>query len=133
MAARVSVSASGQVPVNPALVSALGLGFVFFNQVLFWLLAILLARQTDVNASLNAGRFLLASLALASAVWLALAIFQRRAGVRRRVDGVVFAAAFFGIGAAWASGRPEFAVFANGLLAAWALRGLARKKVPGKK
>lgn len=133
LAARVPVDANGQFPVNGALVTALSTGFVFFNQALFWLLAILLARQAGADATLNAGRFTLASLGIAVVVWLALAVFQLRAGARRLVDGLFLAITLAGVGVALAGGRPGIAVLANGLLAAWALRGLTRKKVPGKK
>lgn len=133
LAARVPVDSNGQFPVNAALVTALGVGFVFFNQVLFWLLAILLARQAGVDAALNSGRFAFASLAVGVAVWLALAIFQLRAGARRMLDWLVLALTLGGIGAAFADGNPAAAALANGVFAAWALRGLARKKVPQKK
>lgn len=133
LAARVPVDADGQFPVNAALVTALSSGFVFFNQALFWLLGILLARRADAASATNAGRLALASLAIGAAVWLALAIFQTRAGARRGADFFILILALAGIGAAFAVCQPGLAVGANALLAAWALRGLARKKAPAKK
>ena len=43
---------SGQFPVTPALVAALGVGFVFFNEVLFWTLALELAREHRAETAL---------------------------------------------------------------------------------
>jgi hypothetical protein len=108
-------------------------GFVFFNQALFWMLAMLLARRPDAASAVNAGRLVLGSLALGAAVWFALAFFQSRAGARRVADWMVLAATLAGLGWALANARPEAGLLANAALAAWALRGLARKKVPEKK
>lgn len=132
LAARVPVDANGQFPVNTALIAALTTGFVFFNQILFWLLAILLERRADATAFTNAGRFAFASLVVGIVVWAALAVFQARAGARHVLDLFALALALGGIGAALAKADPAIAAAANGLLAAWALRGLARKKVPQK-
>lgn len=133
LAARLPVDANGQFPVNAALATALGVGFVFFNQSLFWLLAILLARRADEASAVNAGRFEIASLAAGAAVWFALAFFQTGAGARRVVDRLWLAVTLAGLGWALATARPELALAANAGLAGWALRGLARKKVPSKK
>jgi len=133
LAARVPVDAQGQFPVNSALVAALGSAFVFFNQGLFWLLALLLARRTDAASAVNAGRFVLASLALGVVVWGALLVFQTRAGARRAADHAVLGLCGAVLGWSVARGRPELALLANLALAAWALRGLARKKTPAKK
>ena len=132
LAARVPVDGQGHFPVNAALVSALGAGFVFFNQALFWMLALLLARQPDAASATNAGRFTLASLAAGAAVWVAVAFFQARAGASRVIDRVALGASGFGLGWAVAGARAEIALLCNALLAVWALRGLARKKVAEK-
>lgn len=126
LAARVPVDAQGQFPVNAALVTALGTGFVFFNQALFWLLAILIARQEA--GAVNAGRFATASLVVGVAVWCAVAFFQMREGARRAVDQAMLGLAAFGVGLGFANGAPAYALAGNALLAAWALRGLARKR-----
>lgn len=133
LAARVPVGANGEFPVNAALVTALGLGFVFFNQVLFWLLAVLLARQANGVDALNAGRFAIASLSLALAVWAVLALFQLRSGARRAVDWLLIGATLTGAIWALATAKPELAVLANAVFGAWAARGLTRKKVSAKK
>jgi hypothetical protein len=126
LAARVPVDAQGQFPVNAALVTALGLGFVFFNQVLFWLLAVLLARSVDGAA--NAERFAWASLGVGTAVWIALAVFQGVAGARRITDLAVLAAAAGLLACGVTNLHPGLAAGGNALLAAWALRGLMRKR-----
>ncbi len=126
LAARVPVDAQGQFPVNAALVTALGTGFVFFNQALFWLLAVLLARSPD--GLVNADRFAWASLGVGIAVWGALGIFQSRAGARRAVDTVMLLGAALLIACGVANFAPAVAVAGNALLAAWALRGLARRR-----
>jgi hypothetical protein len=133
LAARVPVDANGQFPVNGALVTALGVGFVFFNQVLFWMLAILLARRADEASTMNAGRFAMVSLSAGVAVWLALAFFQTRAGARRCVDWLILGATLATLGWALTTARAEIALAANAVLTSWALRGLAKKKVSPKK
>lgn len=132
LAARVPVDANGQFPVNSALIAALSTGFVFFNQILFWLLAVLLARREDAAALSNSGRFVFASLTVGIAVWATLAVFQIKSGARRVLDWIVLALALGGVVLALARANPAIAAIANGLLAAWSLRGLARKKVPRK-
>jgi hypothetical protein len=126
LAARVPVDAQGQFPVNGALVAALGVGFVFFNQVLFWLLAVLLARTED--GAVNAGRFTWASLAVGALVWAALSVSQWRAGARRVLDLAMPAAAAILFGFAVVSFAPLCAILGNAVLATWALRGLFRKR-----
>jgi hypothetical protein len=133
LAARVPVDAQGQFPVNAALVTALSAGFVFFNQAMFWMLSLLLARRADAASATNAGRFAVASLALGGATWAALAFFQTRAGARRAVDQALIALSGVVLGWAVSRGRAEIALGANLVLATWALRGLARKKASAKK
>ena len=132
LAARISVDGQG-APLNTALVSALGAGFVFFNQSLFWMLAVLLSRRAGAEDALHSGRIALASLILGVIVWLALMLIQWKAGAMRATDRGVLGAGGFVLGWAFFCARPEFALLANLLLAVWTLRGLARKKVSGKK
>ena len=131
LAARVPVDANGQFPVNAALGTALGAAFVFFNQGLFWLLALLLAREA--GGAVNAGRFVIASLVTGIVVWLTLAFFQARESARRAVDWFVMLATLAGLGWALATTRPGAALFANAIFAAWAMRGLAKGKSAQKK
>ena len=139
LAERVRMGAKGASAPTPALAAALGVGFAFFNQVLFWLLAVLLERRAvavegGVLAGSGSGRLLVfASLALGLAVWLALAFFQARAGARRVLDGLVLAATLAVLALAVFTRRSELALVANAVLGVWALRGLARGKVPAKK
>ncbi len=127
LAARVPVDAQGQFPVNAALVTALGLGFVFFNQGLFWLLAVLVARRPDGLA--NAGRLEAVSFAVGAVVWVALVVCQARVGARRPVDWAVVAVSAAVIAWAWGGSTPGLAVAANALLVLWALRGVRRRRV----
>jgi hypothetical protein len=132
LASRVPVDAQGQFPVNAALVSALGGGFVFFNQALFWMLAVLLERRADAGSVIYAGRFAIASLMLGVAVWLAVMFFQWNAGALRAPDKAMLGVSGTALGWAFSHGRPELALLGNLILAAWALRGLARRKVSEK-
>lgn len=124
LAARVPVDAQGQFPVNAALLGALGLGFAFFNQALFWLLAVLVAR--DPEGAANATRLGWASFGVGWGAWMGLAWSQFQAGARRPAD-VIVGALTLGLWA-WAALRASLplAVLANALFAAWALRGLRR-------
>ncbi len=133
LAARVSADvAAGAPAASPLLVGALGAGFLFFNQALLWLLAVLLARESGATR-LSPEMLVLGSLGLACAVWSTLVVAQYLAGARRLVDWLFFglSGALLGRGL-WAV-DPAFAMAATTLLGAWSLRGLAKKKVPRKK
>jgi hypothetical protein len=132
LAARISVDANGRLPVNAALVSALGAGFVFFNQALLWMLALLLSRRADAEGAIHAGRFVSASLALGAALCVGLVLFQIKAGAWSASNGALFGTSGLAVGWGISQGRPEMALAGNVVLAAWALRGLARKKVSQK-
>ncbi len=126
LAARVPVDAQGQFPINAALGTALTLAFVGFNQVLFWLLSVLLAR--DSEAWVNATRFGRASLGTGAAFWLVVAVTQWRLGARSGSDAVVLLLSGSGMVVALATGAPAHAAVANLVLAGWSLRGLRRKR-----
>jgi hypothetical protein len=128
LAARVPVDAQGQFPVNAALGTALTLAFVGFNQVLFWLLAVLLAR--DPEAEVNALRFGWASLGTGTLFWMVLSTLQWRLGARSSADAVVFILSGCGLFAAFSTAYPAHAAVANLVLAGWSLRGLHRKRPP---
>lgn len=127
LASRLPVGVNGHFPVNAALVVALGVGFVCFNQILFWLLAVLLARTPA--GLVNADSFTWASLGVGIAVWGALGIFQSRAGARRGLDTVVLLGTALVIACGVLTLSPVIAVAGNAVFAVWALRGLARKRV----
>jgi hypothetical protein len=134
LAARVSRDDHGQFAANGPLVTALGVGFAGFNQVLFWLLSELLARRADGEAGseamVNAARVAWASLGLGAAVWLTIVVIQWRLGARRIADMLVVlsGATLLGIGIWMPS--PACALAATATQGAWALRGLKRKKKP---
>lgn len=133
MLARVPVDEKGRFPVNAQLVSALAAGFLFFNQVLFWLLAALLAMQDRPALS---ARFCWIGGAAALVVWCVVAFAQWRERAARAADYAalavalgahawVFANAFVsdgGIPRAW-----PMAV-ANAALIAWTMRGVLERR-----
>jgi hypothetical protein len=131
MLARVPVDEEGRFPVNAQLVSLLATGFLYFNQLLFWLLAALLAMQG--KGALSA-RFYWASAAAAAGVWGAVAVLQWRERVARKADVIALA---FGV-CAWMlaiapNGGSATAVppawpmaAANTALIAWNMRGILR-------
>jgi hypothetical protein len=124
LAARVPVNAQGEFPVNGAVVTALGVGFAAFNQLLFWLLAILLLREGKAQM---ADRWVLGSLILGAVVWASLAWLQLAVGARRVVDMLVLAVG----GAALAVGalvsQPCLVLAGNLGVIAWSLRGVRRR------
>lgn len=131
LASRMTTDARGTRSVSTALVTALGVGFVFFNQVLGWLLAVALARSAGTGGGgdlVNAVRLAWVSLAVGLVVWLALAFSQVRAGAWRGWDLVALVTTAGLVASAVANRQPALAVAGNAALAAWALRGLARKR-----
>ncbi len=124
LAARVTVDGQGNFPINAALVTALGVGFFYFNQVLFWLLAVLVARTEDGAA--GAAPLGWASLALGAVAWLALGYFQLREGARRGADLALAAGVGALLACGAAGGGAAVAAGANALWMAWCLRGLVR-------
>ncbi len=133
LAARVSVDvAAGAPPASPLLVAALGVAFLHFNQLLLWLLAALLAREAE-GAWLAPDFLVLGSLGLGCAVWNILVAAQYFSGARRLVDWLLFVGSGALLVCAVWSVDPAPAAAATTLLGAWALRGLAKKKVPRKK
>ena len=112
--------------------SVLGGGFVFFNQALFWMLAVVLERRVDPASVIYGGRLAMASLTLGAAVWLSVMFFQWKAGVLRASDQAVLGLTGVALGWGFLHGMPGAALLGNLVLAAWALRGLARKKVSEK-
>lgn len=125
--ARVPVDAGGNYPVNGALVSGLTLGFLYFNQVLAWLVGVLLARE---GKGLLADRFAWVSAGAALVVWAAVLVLQRRGGVSRGKDYVV-AALVLGLLVASARTLPPSGALcaaANAVLLVWNFRGAARRR-----
>lgn len=129
VASRVSVDAQGNFPITPALVGALAVGFVFFNQLLFWLLAVLLAGEGRVEV---AAKCALVSWLAGAAVWLTLVVAQARAHGWRGADAVVAALALALGSAGVLVGSLGCGVLASGALLVWSLRGVLKKKTPRK-
>jgi len=130
MLSRLPVDEKGQFPVNAHLVSALVAGFLFFNELLFWLLAELLVREGRMALAVRL--FWLAGGA-ALAVWLALAVLQWKEKAARTIDFVIMALGLAVFAAALRRLPPlplEMAV-ANVVLIAWCFRGLLRKRIAG--
>ncbi|MFA5057876.1 MAG: hypothetical protein WC485_07160 [Opitutaceae bacterium] len=121
----------GEFPVTPALVAALGVGFAFFNQVLFWTLAAELAREHRAVPALLFARI---SVGLGVLVWAALAAGIWRAPARHWTDAVVALATLAGLGLAI---RPQLsagsAVAASAALGLWLARGWGKQKFNRKK
>ena len=125
IASRVPVDTQGNFPITPALIGALTVGFLFFNQLLFWLLAVLLAGEGRADTAEN---FALASWLVGAAVWLTLAVAPLRAHGWRAADAVVAVLALALGGAGAATGSLGCAALANGAILAWSVRGLLKKK-----
>jgi hypothetical protein len=123
--------AGGQFPVTPALVVALGVGFGFFNEMLFWTLALELARENRGDLALLFARV---SAGLGVLVWVAAAVGIWRAPVRRWTDAVVALAT---LGVIAAAIQPKLSagcvVAANSVQGLWLARGWCKQKFFRKK
>ena len=123
--------AGGEFPVTPALIVALGVGFGFFNEVLFWTLALELARENRTDMALLFARV---SGGLGVLVWVAAAVGMWRAPVRRWTDAVVALAT---LGVIAAAVQPKLSagcvVAANAALGLWLARGWGKLKFIRKK
>jgi hypothetical protein len=128
MLARVPVDAQGQFPVNSHLISALATGFLYFNQLLFWGLAALLARD-EINSVL-AHRFGWLSAGTALFVWLLILALQLHERAARLSDFVVTTLVLSAHAIAFRVFPPSLLCMAaaNALLFVWSARGLLRRK-----
>lgn len=125
--ARMPAKGSDQFPITPALIAGLAGGFVFFNQLLFWLGSFLLGRESGRETlAANLG---LVSILCGGGIMVFLAVTQWKSGSTRAGEFIVFAiiAALFGL--ALARHSPALAVMATTLLSAWCGRGLLRATV----
>ncbi|MGC4075243.1 MAG: hypothetical protein QM760_22625 [Nibricoccus sp.] len=128
MLSRVPIDSQGQFPVNAHVISALGVGFLYFNQVLFWLLGVLLARDEAKTAL--ATRFGWIATIVAFVVWTAVLLVQLREKSARAGDFIVLAFTLVLHGMAFRVLPPSAACMAgaNALLIVWSSRGLLRGK-----
>lgn len=127
MLGRVPIDEKGQFPVNTHLVSALATGFLFFNEVLFWLLAVLLVR--DGRMALALRFFWLAAMA-ALAVWGSLAFLLWKEKAARAADLVFMTLGLvvFGVACRRLPPFPVEMAAANVALIVGCFRGLLRKR-----
>lgn len=122
---------AGQFPVTAALVTALGVGAAFFNEMLFWTLAVALAREQRAE---TAAIFVHVSAGLGVLVWIAMAASMGRAPARRWTDLLVALATLAGlVAAAWPPLSAGGVALANAGLALWMGRGWCKPKLIGKK
>jgi hypothetical protein len=121
----------GQFPATPAVVAALGVGFAFFNEVLFWTLAIALDWEHRADTALVFARV---SAGLGVLVWAALAAGMWRAPVRHWTDALLALATLAALAVALqprlSAGR---AVGVNVALGMWVARGWCKLKFIRKK
>jgi hypothetical protein len=128
MLARVPVDAQGQFPVNSHLIFALVTGFLYFNQLLFLLLAELLSR--DATSVAQAARFGWLSAGTAAVVWIMVMFVQLCEQTARATDFVVATLVLLmHAGAVYLTPFPTaFMAVANALLLVCSLRGLLRRR-----
>jgi len=128
MANRLPIDEKGQFPVNAPLVSALAVGFLFFNELLFWLVAVLLVREGRMALAV---RFFWLAGGASLAVWLGLAFLLLKEKAARVADVLLMA---LGLGVCLVAFRrlpplPLEIALANAGLIAWSLRGVLRKGI----
>lgn len=119
---KVPVDAEGNFPVNGNLWAAVGIGFVFFNQLLLWGTVVWLNHQGKTGL---VTRFKWLSVGLAFLVWFAVVVWQRVERVNRGKD-FVFAVLTFSLLLKAAFGSPGLSLLAaaNGVFLFWNFRGV---------
>jgi hypothetical protein len=132
MLSHVPVDEKGQFPVNAHLVSALAAGFLLFNQLLFWLVAELLVRESRM---VLAERFFWLSGAAALLVWLCLAVLHGKERAWKALDIVCMAAGLIVLAAACRRLPPHSFEMACSSVAVIAIsfRGLFRRLLRSQK
>lgn len=134
MASRIPVDASGQFPINRALIELLAFGFGLFNEILFALLALLLAGE---GKGVNSVRFAWASVVLGVIVLTSALVLQRRSGGRTGMASTVGLLSVGVAGAAFLTYPPNpwLVLAGNGLLILWSARGIifGRNRTPKKR
>jgi len=130
MASRVPVDEKGQFPVNSHLITALVAGFLFFNQLLLWLVAELLVRESRMALAV---RFFWLAGGAALATWLTLAVLQWKERAARLPDFVfmAFGMVVFGLALRRCPPMPLEMAVANLVLIIWVFRGFLRKRIAG--
>jgi hypothetical protein len=116
----------GEFPVTPALIVALGAGFAFFNQVLFWSLEIALTHQKHMAQAMLFSRV---SAGLGILVWGVLVAAVARAESRRWTDAAMAVATLAGlVVAALSMSSAGWEIAVNVALGLWLARGWGKRK-----
>ncbi len=116
----------GEFPVTTALLVALGAGFAFFNQVLFWALGLALGHE---QRAAEAVLFARVSAGLGALVWVTLVAAMARAASRRWTDALAVVVTLAGLVGAAVSARPAGGMVAvNVALLLWLSRGWGKLK-----
>jgi len=120
----------GRYPVVPELIAALAVGFFYFNTVLFWTLALEIAREGRPE---TAAIFARMSAVVGTLVWATLVVGLARAAAQRWSDVLVMAATggllFVGLRAPLSPGE---IVAADAALGLWVARGWSKQKLSQK-
>lgn len=116
----------GRYPVVPLLVAGLAVAFMYFNEVLFWTLALEIAREHRPETALAFARL---STGLGFLVWAALVFGLGRAAVNRWSDALMMAATgALVVTAIWPPLSAGGIAGANAALGLWVVRGWGKQK-----
>ena len=127
---RLPIDEKGQFPINAHLVTALVAGFLFFNELLLWLLAVLLVREGRMALAV---RFFWLAGGAAVAVWLVLAVLQWKERTARMMDIILMmlGLAVFVVALRRLPPLPLEMAVTNVVLIGWSFRGVLRKRIAG--
>ena len=129
IAGRIPVDKDGQYPVNAALLSGLAIGLLYFNEILFALLA-RTATAVQPARSVTSEHFLWFSAGLGGLVWLGVVVVNLRLNLLRKPDIAVIVPILAAIGVACRHFPPApiEIIGGNAILLAWSTRGLIKKR-----
>lgn len=121
----------GQYPVNGALICALAICFVFFNQLLFWAVSALVGSDGRIGL---AAKLAWGSAAAGLACWLLVVAAQGANRTLSRRDVAVAVLTLAILVSAFRVAPPPLGqmVAANTAVLVWACRGLLRAGSPGR-
>ena len=130
IASQVPVDEKGQFPITRALLAAVAMGFVLFNQWLTWLLATGLAHEGRAGAAQVA---FWASLGLGAVLWVAIVTAGALSRSLRLADAWVACAVVMIATLGLLAGSAAGFALGNAAFATWHARGFLREKTQGKK